>query len=49
MLLRAKEDSVKEGRLYTKLILWIFLAAVVCYFGYYIFSAIYAPDDSGGH
>ncbi len=33
----------KEGKFYTKLILWIFLAAVVCYFGYYIFSAIYAP------
>jgi len=34
---------VKEGKFYTKLILWIFLAAVVCYFGYYIFSAVYAP------
>ena len=34
---------MKEGNIYTKLILWIFLAAVVCYFGYYIFSAIYAP------
>ena len=34
---------MKEGKLYTKVILWIFLAAVVCYFGYYIFSAIYAP------
>ena len=34
---------MKEGKFYTKVILWIFLAAVVCYFGYYIFSAIYAP------
>lgn len=34
---------MKQGKFYTKLILWIFLAAVVCYFGYYIFSAIYAP------
>ena len=34
---------MKQGKLYTKLILWIFLIAVVCYFGYYIFSAVYAP------
>ena len=34
---------MKQGKFYTKLILWIFLAAVVCYFGYYIFSAVYAP------
>lgn len=34
---------MKEGKFYTKVILWIFLLAVVCYFGYYIFSAIYAP------
>lgn len=34
---------MKQGKLYTKLILWVFLAAVVCYFGYYVFSAIYAP------
>lgn len=34
---------MKQGKLYTKLILWIFLAAVVCYFGYYVFSAVYAP------
>ena len=34
---------MKEGKVYTKVILWIFLLAVVCYFGYYIFSAIYAP------
>lgn len=34
---------MKQGKLYTKFILWLFLAAVVCYFGYYVFSAIYAP------
>ncbi len=34
---------MKQGKFYTKLILWIFLAAVVCYFGYYIFRTIYAP------
>lgn len=34
---------MKQGNTYTKFILWIFLAAVVCYFGYYIFSAVYAP------
>lgn len=34
---------MKQGKVYTKVILWIFLAAVVCYFGYYIFSALYAP------
>ena len=34
---------MKQGKFYTKLILWIFLAAVVCYFGYYVFSAVYAP------
>ena len=34
---------MKQGKFYTKLVLWIFLAAVVCYFGYYIFSAVYAP------
>lgn len=34
---------MKQGKIYTKVILWIFLGAVVCYFGYYIFSAIYAP------
>lgn len=34
---------MKEGKVYTKVILWIFLAAVVCYFGYYILSAVYAP------
>ena len=34
---------MKQGKLYTKVILWLFLGAVVCYFGYYVFSAIYAP------
>lgn len=34
---------MKQGNTYTKIILWIFLAAVVCYFGYYVFSAVYAP------
>lgn len=34
---------MKQGKFYTKLILWIFLTAVVCYFGYYIFRTIYAP------
>lgn len=34
---------MKQGKIYTKVILWIFLGAVVCYFGYYIFSALYAP------
>ena len=34
---------MKQGKFYTKLILWIFLAAVVCYFGYAVFSTIYAP------
>ena len=34
---------MKQGKFYTKLILWIFLAAVLCYFGYAIFSAVYAP------
>ena len=34
---------MKEGKIYTKVVLWIFLLAVVCYFGYYVVSAIYAP------
>ena len=34
---------MKQGRFYTTLILWIFLAAVVCYFGYAVFHTIYAP------
>ncbi len=33
----------KQGNFYTSVILWIFLIAVVCYFGYYIFSAVYSP------
>ncbi len=34
---------MKQGNTYTKVILWLFLVAVVCYFGYYIFSAVYSP------
>ena len=34
---------MKQGKVYTKIVLWVFFAAVVCYFAYYIFSAIYAP------
>lgn len=34
---------MKQGKFYTKLILWIFLAAVVCYFGYAVFDTVYAP------
>ncbi len=34
---------MKQGKFYTKLILWIFLAAVLCYFGYAIFTSVYAP------
>lgn len=34
---------MKQGKVYTKVVLWIFLAAVICYFGYYIFSAVYSP------
>ena len=34
---------MKQGKFYTKLVLWLFLAAVVCYFGYSVFSAVYAP------
>lgn len=34
---------MKQGKFYTKLILWIFLAAVVCYFGYAVFDTLYAP------
>ena len=33
----------RQGQKYTKIVLWIFLLAVVCYFGYYVFSALYAP------
>lgn len=34
---------MKQGKIYTKIVLWLFFAAVVCYFAYYVFSAIYAP------
>ncbi len=34
---------MKQGNTYIKIILWILFAAVICYFGYYIFSAIYSP------
>lgn len=34
---------MKQGNGYIKVVLWIFLAAVACYFGYYIFTALYAP------
>ncbi len=34
---------MKQGNGYIKAVLWIFLAAVACYFGYYIFTALYAP------
>jgi len=34
---------MKQGRTYTKLILWLFLIAVVCYFGYYLHQANYEP------
>ncbi len=34
---------MKQGKFYTKLILWVFLGAVVCYFSYNVFSALYAP------
>lgn len=33
----------KQGTGYTRIILWIFLAAVACYFGYYIVTAISQP------
>lgn len=34
---------MKQGSIYTRVILWLFLAAVVCYFGYYVVTAVYAP------
>lgn len=34
---------MKQGHTYTKIILWLFLAAVVCYFGYYLHQANYEP------
>lgn len=33
----------KQGNFYTRLVLWILLALVVCYFGYYIYNAIHEP------
>lgn len=33
---------MKQGRTYTNIILGLFLAVVVCYFGYYLYSANYA-------
>lgn len=32
---------MKQGNIYTKIILGLFLAVVVCYFGYYLYSANY--------
>ena len=34
---------MKQGRTYTNIILGLFLAAVVLYFGYYLYSANYTP------
>ena len=34
---------MKQGRTYTNIILGLFLAVVVLYFGYYLYSASYAP------
>lgn len=34
---------MKQGRTYTNIILGLFLAVVVLYFGYYLYSANYAP------
>ncbi len=34
---------MKQGNTYTKIILWLFLTAVVCYFGYSVFSSVYSP------
>ncbi len=34
---------MKQGKHYNKVILGLFVAVVVCYFGYYIFSAFYSP------
>ena len=34
---------MKQGLTYTKIILWLFLIAVVCYFGYYLRQANYEP------
>ena len=38
-----KETYEKQGDRYTKIILWIFLAAVAAYFGYYIVTAVSQP------
>lgn len=34
---------MKQGHTYTNIILGLFIAAVVCYFGYYLYSANYEP------
>ena len=34
---------MKQGKTYTKIILWLFLIVVVCYFGYYLHDANYEP------
>ena len=34
---------MKQGRQYTKLILWILLAAIAVYFGYSVISSLYEP------
>ncbi|MBP3633568.1 MAG: hypothetical protein J6J43_03230 [Oscillospiraceae bacterium] len=34
---------MKQGKTYTNIILGLFLAAVVCYFGYYLYEAKYEP------
>lgn len=34
---------MKQGNTYTKIILWLFLAAVACYFGFSVFSSVYSP------
>ena len=34
---------MKQGRQYTKLILWILLAAIAVYFGYSVISSVYEP------
>ena len=38
-----KSTYEKQGDRYTKIILWIFLAAVAAYFGYYIVTAVSQP------
>ena len=34
---------MKQGKVYMNIILGLFLAAVVCYFGYYLYSANFDP------